>query len=109
MFKINEKTNAISITKGDNAFIQIDIKTLDQQLYEIKENDIITLTVRKTAKSDVAFKESAVGNIISIVPTDTNSLATGLYVYDVQLTTEQGLIRTVIPASPFYITEEVTY
>ena len=53
----------------------------------IKENDIITLTVRKTAKSDVAFKESAVGNIISIVPTDTNSLATGLYVYDVQLTT----------------------
>lgn len=109
MFKINEKTNAISITKGDNAFIKIDIKTLDQQLYEIKENDIITLTVRKTAKSDVAFKESAVGNIISIVPTDTNSLATGLYVYDVQLTTGQGLIHTIIPASPFYITEEVTY
>ena len=60
--------------------------TMIQKVY--KENDIITLTVRKTAKSDVAFKESAVGNIISIVPTDTNSLATGLYVYDVQLTTE---------------------
>lgn len=109
MFRINSKTKTLSITKGDNAYIQVDVKTLEGDSYEIKSDDVITMTVRKNAKSDVAFQETAINGVISITPDDTNSLASGSYVYDVQLTTGLGIVQTIVPISAFYIEEEVTY
>lgn len=108
MFKINPKNNDMVITQGDSAFIQVDIKTLEGNLYEIKEDDEITLTVRKRANADKAFAQVAVGNLITIFPDDTKSLAPGSYVYDVQLVTGLGVVQTIVPISNFYIEAEVT-
>lgn len=47
------------------------------------DDDTITLTVRKTANSDVAFTKTAENGVINIVPSDTKSLAAGTYVYDI--------------------------
>lgn len=109
MFRINSKTKTLSLTKGDNAYIQVDIKTIDGNSYEIQKDDAIVLTVRKNAKSDIVFQETAVDGMISITPDDTNSLTPGSYFYDVQLTTGFGIVQTVVPISAFYIEEEVTY
>lgn len=40
---------------------------------------------------------------------ETERLAYGTYVYDIQLTTEDGTVDTVVPPHPFVLKEEVTF
>lgn len=108
MFRINKKTNKILLTKGDNASFKVNIIEANGQTRQLFDDDTITLTVRKTANSDVAFSKTAVKGVIDIVPADTKSLTTGNYVYDIQLTTFGGNIYTIVPISNFEIGEEVT-
>ena len=108
MFRINQKTHKISLTKGDNASFKVNIMEANGQIRQLFDDDIITLTVRKTANSDVAFTKTAENGVINLVPTDTKSLAAGTYVYDIQLTTFGGNVYTIIPISYFEIQQEVT-
>lgn len=108
MFQINKKTNKISLTKGDNASFKVSVVEANGQIRHLFDDDIITLTVRKTADSDIAFTKTADKGVINIVPADTKSLTAGTYVYDIQLTTFGGNIYTVIPISYFEIEQEVT-
>lgn len=109
MFKINNKTNKITLTKGDNA--ELTVKIIDSNGIQrgIYDDDVITLTVRKTADSEeVALSKTAIDGKITFNPEDTNSLSVGLYSYDIQLTTFGGKIYTVVPLSVFEISQEVT-
>ena len=108
MFRINQKTHKISLTKGDNASFKVNIIESNGQIRQLFDDDTITLTVRKTANSDVAFTKTAENGVINLVPTDTKSLAAGTYVYDIQLTTFGGNVYTIIPISYFEIQQEVT-
>ena len=108
MFKINQKTHKISLTKGDNASFKVNIIESNGQIRQLFDDDTITLTVRKTANSDIAFTKTAENGVINIVPTDTKSLAAGTYVYDIQITTFGGNVYTIIPISYFEIGQEVT-
>ena len=108
MFRINQKTHKISLTKGDNASFKVNIIEANGQIRQLFDDDIITLTVRKTANSDIAFTKTAENGVINLVPTDTKSLAAGTYVYDIQLTTFGGNVYTIIPISYFEIGQEVT-
>ena len=108
MFKI-DKHNKIFLTKGDNAELDIRIFNLEGKEVEITEDDVIVLTVRKTAASqDASMQLTADLNTIYIEPSDTSSLASGLYVYDVQYTNADGEISTIIPTSYFELLEEVS-
>ena len=108
MFRINQKTHKISLTKGDNASFKVNIIEANGQIRQLFDDDVITLTVRKTANSDIAFTKTAENGVINIVPTDTKSLAAGTYVYDIQITTFGGNVYTIIPISYFEIQQEVT-
>ena len=108
MFRINQKTHKISLTKGDNASFKVNIIEANGQIRQLFDDDVITLTVRKTANSDIAFTKTAENGVINLVPTDTKSLAAGTYVYDIQLTTFGGNVYTIIPISYFEIGQEVT-
>lgn len=108
MFQINKKTNKILLTKGDNASFKVNIIEANGQIRQLFDDDTITLTVRKTADSDIAFTKTAENGVINLVPTDTKSIAAGTYVYDIQLTTFGGNIYTIIPISYFEIEQEVT-
>ncbi len=108
MFQINKKTNKILLTKGDNASFKVNIIEANGQIRQLFDDDTITLTVRKTANSDIAFTKTAENGVINIVSTDTKSLTAGTYVYDIQLTTFGGNIYTIIPISYFEIEQEVT-
>lgn len=108
MFKINEKTNKMYLTKGDNASFKVRVFDNTGKERETFDDDIITLTVRKTAESAVALAKTANKGVIELVPDDTNSLSVGTYVYDIQLTTFGGKIYTIIPIANFEIGQEIT-
>lgn len=108
MFYIDQRTNKITITKGDNAQIVVSLFDKDDKPRELYEDDVLTMTVKKSGSNSPAFTKTADNGVINIVPTDTKSLATGYYYYDLQLTTFGGSIYTIIPATLFEIREEIT-
>ena len=107
MFRIDERTNKIYLTKGDNAQIVVSLFDQDDKEREIFSDDIITLTVKKRGSQAVITK-TANGGVIDFVPEDTKTLATGYYYYDLQLTTFGGKVFTLIPSTIFEIGEEIT-
>lgn len=107
MLFINEKTNKIYITKGDDAQIVVELFDKDNKKREIFSDDTITLTVKKRGSEAVIVK-TAEGGCINFTPADTKSLAIGQYYYDLQLTTFGGKVYTLIPSTIFEIGEEIT-
>lgn len=108
MFVI-EKQNKIKLTKGDTATMLVEIFDLDNNEYEIQDSDVITLTLKKTSTGDIVLTKTAdKEHYIIIQSEDTSELSSGLYVYDVQLKTEQGFVYTIIPISFFNLTSEVS-
>lgn len=109
MFVI-DKRNKIILTKGDSATIFIQVVDIDGNEYEIKPTDTIKMTVRKTVGDDVAIDKVATPeHYIIIDPEDTSELDTGLFLYDIELTTEEGFVYTIVPTNYFQLTEEITH
>lgn len=107
---IIEKNNRIRLTKGDTATMLVEAYDLDKKKYEFKYDDMILLTVRKTVGAPIAFQKAAdETNHIIIDSADTAELTAGLYMYDVQVTTGEGFVYTIIPPTFFELTAEVTY
>ena len=95
------------ITKGDNAGFSVSIKTKNGNQYKLSNDDIIRMVVRKKAEGDVLITKTADSNgVIQLVPDDTKLLATGLYVYDIELISGE-IVNTIIPLSYIEICQEV--
>lgn len=109
MLKINIK-NEISITRGDSGEITVILSKETGEAYEMAVGDKIELTVRESVGAeDTEISKAVTGsNIITLEPSDTKTLPYGKYVYDIQLTTADGKIYTVIPPTGFWVCEEVT-
>ena len=108
MFKINKITKKIDITQGDSARFRVDVKTKDGKQYKITQHDTIKFTVRKTANSEALIEYAVKGNNeICLVPEATKLLASGLYLYDIELSNLE-MVNTIIPLSFFEIHKEVT-
>lgn len=104
------ENNEISMTKGDTVYIKVDIVYSNNDDYELKKGDSLTLSVKKYA-DDIEYifqKNITDTDIIIINPEDTINLTSGRYVYDVQLNTKDEEVFTVIPCNYFYIMEGVT-
>ena len=109
MFTI-DKYNQIRMTRGDTATMLVSVFDLDEKPYEIKPTDTVTFTVRTDAESAIALQLTAdEQHYITILPEHTAELEPDIYVYDVQLTTEDGYNYTIIPRTYFILTEEITY
>ena len=105
---IVEGTN-ITMTRGDNEIIGINFSG-----YTLKAEDVIEFTVRRWIKGDILLSKKITGvtgekAVIEIVPKDTEDLDFTDYVYDIQLTYNGGLVKTIIPPSKFTVGKEVTY
>lgn len=109
MFDITgENLTDIYLTRGDTASLQVNLCD-GGNVYKLQPGDTLTMTVRKTVDSGKAFSVKADDDgILSIAHNDTAALDYGTYVYDIQLTTSDGGIYTVIPVSIFEIGQEVT-
>ena len=105
MFQI-KKMNKIYLTKGDSASFKVDVFTKNKTAYELTSSDVIRLCVRKNANDEVLIEKTAIDGVFTLEPADTNSLAVGTYIYDIELK-NGDVVNTIIPISFFEIGQEV--
>ena len=101
----------VQLTRGDTADLAVMIVNSDDDSeYEIQRGDRLTLSLKRNVKNiEYALQKSVTGtNVIPIDPEDTADLEFTKYQYDVQLTTAEGRVFTIIPPTTFEITPEVT-
>lgn len=107
---IDEETNKIALTRGDTLFSKLMILSPSGDIYKPNETDVLTFSMKKSAKDEEPL-------VTKTIPTDTMELVLdskdtldlpfGKYVYDICLTTEEGIVETVVPKSDLVLTEEV--
>lgn len=104
------KKNSISLTRGDNAIISINIYTPDGKIYELQNGDKIIFCVREQLKhspsSSYLLKKEFYNYEINIQPQDTNFLDYGQYLYDCSLILNNGEINTICNGT-FTLTGEI--
>lgn len=107
-----ESDGVIHLTRGDSAWFAVSIdNTISGEEYTLGDRDVLTLTIKRRAKDKEALvKKNITGtNIFHIEPEDTQGFRFGNHVYDVQLTTADDDVFTVIPPTTFEVLSEVTY
>ena len=98
------------MTRGDSESIVIScperpFQEGDEVVFTVKVNEFtpeITLQKRVTQFDDGKA-------VIEIFPQDTNGMNYGRYKYDIQLTTAEGAVITIIKPATFCIEKEVTW
>lgn len=107
-----DNDNTIHLTRGDTARFSIGQieNTITNTNYTPTADDTVTMTIKKTVLQADPCVQIIVpgGDVLHIKPEDTKAMAFGKYVYDVQLTTADGDVYTVIPPTPFELLKEVT-
>ena len=109
------KGTNISMTRGDSEAIKVAVKDTLGNVIPLVTGDTIYFTVRETMLNKTKIIEKIITEfddgkaLITIDPQDTNDLNFVSYVYDIQLTKENGTVKTIITPSRFMITGEVTY
>lgn len=93
--------DVISITKGDDAALEITINTSDGTAFEMDPADTLTLTVREkpcVGSPVLLTSTSAPGsNRIILTGDATANVCPGRYSYDVQLNRANGTRFTILP------------
>ena len=109
-FRVNGTT--IYLTRGDTFRAVITISNPDGSIYTPQEGDKVRFAMKEDIESEelLIFREVPIDTMeLVLYPGDTKGLEYGSYVYDIQLTRADGMITTIVPASRFRLTEEVTY
>ncbi len=119
MFTVSN--NKISITRGDSAYFEVEIKQLIQEElsdYMLHEGDTVKAQVRTEPNVGDLLIDASLDNgklyfddgtiIWHIIPADTKNLDVGTYWYDVELDTADGDVFTFIKNTTFKVTDEVT-
>ena len=107
------KNGYISLTKGDTARINVDIKSGVNTKYICVTGDTLKFSVKNAFTDSIYVFQKVItdfteGVKIVIEPVDTNSLSVGTYWYDVQLTLANGDVHTIVPPNKIEILNEVT-
>lgn len=90
---------SISITRGDDAVLQVTITDDFGRPYPMSAGDKLTLTVRSSPSREgqVVFSTSSDCPRILITHQDTRDAEVGRYSADIQLTTANGMRHTIWP------------
>ena len=108
MVRVNNTT--ITMTRGDTLTVQIGINKSDGTPYEPSEGDVVRFALKKdySDKNPIILKTIDNEDLtLTLLPSDTKQLAFGDYVYDIELTQEDGTVDTFVAKARFKITEEV--
>lgn len=104
------KDTTITMTRGDTLRAQLHITDSDGNPYIPSAGDKIRFAAKSkyTDMKTLIFKEIPINiMILQLDPEDTKSLNFGKYVYDIQITKENGDVDTFITKAELRITEEV--
>lgn len=103
---------SISVTHGDTLDLTIEILYPDGSPYVVRDGDVIrfALKQRYTDAEPLICKEIPhAGMNLRLEADETKQLRAGgpSYVYDIQITMEDGTVCTFIDRAKFTVTEEV--
>lgn len=100
----------VELTRGDTAWLTVNVTNDSGEPYEIQNGDKLTLSLKKSVKDAEAVLSKTVegSDTFHIEPKDTSGLSFAKYKYDVELTTSNGDVFTVVPPKTFEILSEVT-
>ncbi len=109
---VNISGTTITITRGDTLEADLEILCADGKPYEVQPGD----TIRFALKQKYTDPEPLLLKVIphdtmrlQLTAEETKLLQSGWvpYVYDIQLTMEDGTVDTFIDRAKFVVTEEV--
>lgn len=104
------ENNAITLTRGDTATINLVILDAEGETYELAEGDSCVLTVKASSWAPEALLELTAENMaFSLVSSATADLSPGTYYYDVRLKTASGASYTVVEKAEFITGEAVAW
>ena len=109
-FSVNDRTNGISLTRGDTFKAKVSIIDSEGAAYVPNEGDKIRFAMKKNYDDEeplLLINIPIDTMILEITPEDTKSLEFGKYVYDVELTKANGDVDTFITKARIDLTEEV--
>lgn len=100
---LNIEKDTITMVRGDTAKITLSIFLKDGSEYEVKSGDVIRFAAKKRYTDETPVIEKIVDNstlLLQLDPEDTKPLGMGekkgRYVYDIQITQEDGTVDTFI-------------
>lgn len=97
MFKINGTT--MTLTRGDTAFITVQMYDSDGETYTPSDGDTIYFNVKRkyTDASTIIKKEVPLDTmILELEPSDTKSMSFKNYIYEFEYTDSEGHVDTFI-------------
>lgn len=111
------KGKTITLTRGDTLRVLVSMKK-DGEEYIPEAGDSVRFALKhRTMNSDksdykdldpLIYKDIPINTmLLQLDPEDTKDLGFGKYVYDIEITFEDGTVDTFITAAPFIISEEV--
>lgn len=118
MFTISDSGEGVweaTLTRGDSAEFRVAMSVADadgsDSEYEMLANDTLTITWRRTTKSDIVLQKTFSTNVIKLEPADTEDLDVASYRFDIQLDTADGERYTLNRGdrSKWTLLDEVTY
>ena len=100
----------IQLTRGDTAFFNISISLPDGTNYYRQPGDKLLFTVKKNYNSGYEFIQKEISELsFYLEPSETRELDYGNYWYDIELTTVEEEVYTVVGPARFIVREEVTF
>lgn len=88
--------NKITLTRGNTAFIEIDI-IKDDEPYILRTGDSLTLSLkRKSGYNNIVLTKTTTTNTFALVEDDTKDLSLGAYEYDITFRGNDGTIDTLL-------------
>ena len=97
-YTINDKTKQITLIRGDTLKMQVSI-FINKQPYTPASGDVIRFAMKQSMSSSKVLIHKIIPNdtlILHLLPSDTKRLAFGNYVYDIEITFENGDVDTFI-------------
>ena len=98
MYIINDKTKQITLIRGDTLKMQVSI-LIDKQPYTPVAGDVVRFAMKQSMSSSKVLIHKEIPNdtlILHLLPSDTKRLTFGNYVYDIEITFENGDVDTFI-------------
>ena len=97
-YSIDANTKKIFLTRGDTFRVQLQIVN-GNEIYVPSENDSIRFSMKRTYTSNVVLIHKDIPNdtmVLTLNPEDTKNLPFGMYVYDMEITFENGDVYTFL-------------
>ena len=100
----------IKLTRGDTAKIQLELYQSNGSRYHPNVRDVIRFAAKKKYTDETVLIHKVIPNdslVLQLDPVDTKDLQFGEYVYDVEITFENGDVDTFIATASLIIDKEV--